>query len=240
MALDPGFLLVWCNSMRLLIAFLLSIDLAFFSANAMKIEEGGWFPLLFGFGVFLLMTTWKRGRNLLEESLESDAPDLRPFAESMGPGLVSRVPGTAIFLHVNPDSVPNALLHNLKHNKVLHEHVVVLYIQILDIPHVFDEDKFESQSLPNNFYRLIIKFGFKDVPDIPKVLEIAAKQGLPIDLMDISYFVGRHTLIPKVDSEMPLWRLKLFIAMYRNAGSIVAFFKIPPGQVVEMGAQVSL
>jgi KUP system potassium uptake protein len=229
----------WMRS-GLLIAFLLSIDLVFFSANAMKIEEGGWFPLLFGFGVFLLMTTWKRGRNLLQERLESDAPDLRPFVESMGPGSVSRVPGTAIFLHVNPDSVPNALLHNLKHNKVLHEHVVVLYIQILDIPHVSDEDKFESQSLPNNFYRLIIKFGFKDVPDIPKVLEIAAKQGLPIDLMDMSYFVGRHTLIPKVDSEMPLWRMKLFIAMYRNAGSIVAFFKIPPGQVVEMGAQVSL
>ncbi len=229
----------WIRS-GLLIAFLLSIDLVFFSANTLKIEEGGWFPLLFGFGVFLLMTTWKRGRNLLQESLESDALDLRPFAESMGPGSVSRVPGTAIFLHVNPDSVPHALLHNLRHNKVLHEHIVVLYIRILDIPHVFDADKYESQSLPNNFYRLIIKFGFKDVPDIPKVLELAAKQGLPIDLTDMSYFVGRHTLIPKVDSEMPLWRIKLFIAMYRNAGSIVGFFKIPPGQVVEMGAQVSL
>ncbi len=229
----------WLRS-GLLIAFLLSIDLVFFSANAMKIEEGGWFPLLFGFGVFVLMTTWKRGRSLLQEKLESEALDIRPFAESMLPSSVSRVPGTAIFLHVNPNSVPQALLHNLKHNKVLHEHVVVLCIRILDIPHVSEEDRLESEPLSNNFFRLIIKFGFKDVPDIPKAMEIAAKRGLPIDLNDISYFVGRQTLIPKIDSEMPLWRKKLFMTMYRNAGSIVGFFKIPPGQVVEMGSQVRL
>ena len=225
----------------LLIAFLLTIDLAFFGANAMKIMEGGWLPLVLGFGLFLLMTTWKRGRALLQERLKNKALDLKPFAESMNPGSVTRVPGTAIFLHANPDSVPSALLHNLKHNKVLHEHVVVLCIRMLDIPHVSDEDKCESQTLPNNFYRLIIKFGFKDEPDIPKVLELAAtKYGLPLEPMEISYFIGRQTLIPRVSSEMPMWREKLFIAMYRNAGSIVGFFKIPPGQVVEMGTQVTL
>ncbi|MGC2456788.1 MAG: potassium transporter Kup [Gallionellaceae bacterium] len=229
----------WLRS-GLLIAFLLAIDLVFFGANAMKIEEGGWLPLVFGLGVFLLMTTWKRGRKLLQERLQSDALELKPFAESMGPGLVLRVPGTAIFLHVNPDGVPQALLHNLKHNKVLHEHVVVLCIRILDIPHASDEDRLEIQPLPNNFYRLVVKFGFKDEPDIPKGLELAAKHGLPLDPMDVSFFIGRLTLIPKVDSEMPLWREKLFIGMYRNAGSIVSYFKIPPGRVVEMGTQVIL
>ncbi|MGA8148994.1 MAG: potassium transporter Kup [Gallionellaceae bacterium] len=229
----------WLSS-GLLIAFLLAIDLVFFGANAMKIEEGGWLPLVFGLGVFLLMTTWKRGRKLLQERLQSDALDLKPFAESMGPGLVLRVPGTAIFLHVNPDGVPQALLHNLKHNKVLHEHVVVLCIRILDIPHASDEDRLEIQALPNNFYRLVVKFGFKDEPDIPKGLELAATHGLPLDPMEVSFFIGRLTLIPKGDSEMPLWREKLFIGMYRNAGSIVSYFKIPPGRVVEMGTQVIL
>ena len=224
----------------LLIAFLLTIDLAFFGANAMKIMEGGWLPLVLGFVLFLLMTTWKRGRSLLQERLGSNALDLKPFAESMGPGTVARVSGTAIFLHANPDSVPQALLHNLKHNKVLHEHVVVLCIRILDIPHAPDEDKVESLMLPNNFYRLVINFGFKDEPDIPKALELAAKFGLPLEPIQISYFIGRQTLIPNVSSEMPMWREKLFIAMYRNAGSIVGFFKIPPGQVVEMGTQVTL
>ncbi len=224
----------------LLIVFLLTIDLAFFGANAMKIMEGGWLPLVLGFALFLLMTTWKRGRSLLQERLESKALDLMPFAESMGQGSVSRVSGTSIFLHANPDSVPHALLHNLKHNKVLHEHVVVLCIRILDIPHTSDEGKVESQTLPNSFYKLIIKFGFNDEPDIPKALELAAKQGLPVEPMEISYFIGRQTLIPSVSSDMPMWREKLFIAMYRNAGSIVGFFKIPPGQVVEMGTQVVL
>jgi len=224
----------------LLIVFLLTIDLAFFGANAMKIMEGGWLPLVLGFALFLLMTTWKRGRTLLQDRLDSKSLDLKPFVESMGSGSVMRVPGTAIFLHANPDSVPPALLHSLKHYKVLHEHVVVLCIRILDVPHASEENKLESQALANNFYRLIIKFGFMDEPDIPKVLELAAKQGLPLEPMQMSYFIGRQTLIPKTPSEMPLWREKLFITMYRNAGSIVRFFKIPPGQVVELGTQVIL
>ena len=224
----------------LLIAFLLTIDLAFFSANAMKIMEGGWLPLVLGFVLFLLMTTWKRGISLLQNNLENKAIELTPFAESMGAGAVLRVSGTSVFLHANPDSVPQALLHNLKHNKVLHDHVIVLCIQMLDIPHVSDNDKVESLTLSNNFYRLIIKFGFKDVPDIPKALELAAKHGLPLEPMEISYFIGRQTLIPKASPGMPLWREKLFITMYHNAGSIVRFFKIPPGQVVEMGTQIAL
>ena len=224
----------------LLITFLLTIDLAFFSANVIKIEEGGWFPLVFGLGVFLLMTTWKRGRQLLRERLQRDALDLVPFAETMDSISVTRVAGTAVFLTANPDGVPHALLHNMKHNKVLHEQVVVLCVRILDIPHVVDEERIEHQALSNNFHRLIVQFGFKDEPDIPKALELGAQQGLPLDPMETSFFIGRETLIPKVGSDMPVWREKLFIAMYRNAGSAVSFFKIPPNSVVEMGTQVVL
>ncbi len=224
----------------LLILFLLAIDLAFFSANAIKIEEGGWLPLVFGLGVFLLMTTWKSGRALLYERLHGDALDLERFAESMSPGSVIRVSGTAIFLTANPDGVPHSLLHNLRHNKVLHEHVVVLSVQILDIPHVSDEERIEYRILPNNFYRLILKFGFKDEPDIPKGLALGLKQGLPLNPEETSFFLGRETLIPKADSDMPLWREKLFIAMYRNAASVITFYKLPPDRVVEMGSQVVL
>jgi len=224
----------------LLITFLLAIDLAFFSANAIKIEEGGWLPLVFGLGVFMLMTTWKHGRQLLRETLQRDALELAPFAETAGAGSATRVAGTAVFLTAHPDGVPHALLHNMKHNKVLHEHVVVLCVRMLDIPHVPDEERIDHQALANNFHRLIVRFGFKDEPDIPKALALGARQGLPLDPMETSFFIGRETLIPKLGSEMPVWREKLFIAMYRNAGSVVSFFKIPPNSVVEMGTQVTL
>ncbi len=229
----------WFKS-GLVIAVLLVIDLTFFSANLLKIAEGGWFPLLFGFVVFLLMTTWKRGRLLLQKKIETKALELVPFAESMGKDSVIRVPGSAIFLHANPNSVPHALLHNLKHNKILHEQVVILFVRILDIPHAREEDKFACEALPNGFYRVTVKFGFKDEPNIPQALELASKHGLMMEPMLMSYFIGRQTLIPSAPSEMPMWREKLFIAMYRNAGSVVGYFNIPPGQVVELGTQVIL
>ena len=186
------------------------------------------------------MTTWKRGRQLLRDRLQRDALDLVPFANSMDAASVTRVAGTAVFLTANPDGVPHSLLHNMKHNKVLHEHVVVLCVRILDIPRVPDKERIEHQALPNNFHRLIVRFGFKDEPDIPKALELGARQGLSLDPMETTFFIGRETLIPKVGSDMPVWREKLFIAMYRNAGSVVSYFKIPPNSVVEMGTQVIL
>lgn len=224
----------------LLIAFLLSIDIAFFSANAIKIEEGGWFPLVFAFGVFLLMTTWKRGRLLLRDRTQQNVLSLEPFADSIQPDSIIRVPGTAIFLTSNPDGVPHALLHNLKHNKVLHEHVVILTVRMLDVPYVADEERLTYQALSNGFYRLIVKFGFKDEPDIPKAIEPAARLGLILGPMETSYFLGRETLIPKTSTDMPLWREKLFVTLYRNASSAVTFFNIPPNYVVEMGTQVVL
>ena len=222
----------------LLIAFLLTIDLAFFSANVIKIEQGGWFPLTFGLGVFILMSTWKRGRQLLRDRMQQDALALEPFAKSMGPGSITRVPGTAIFLTANPDGVPHALLHNMTHNKVLHEQAVILYVQILDVPHAADNERLEYRALPNNFHRLIVRFGFKDVPDLPQALELGKQYGLPLNPMETSFFLGRETLLPNTASGMSAWRKKLFITMYRNASSTVSFLKIPPYRVVEMGAQV--
>ena len=222
----------------LLIGILLMIDLAFFSANTLKIAEGGWFPLTFGLGIFVLMSTWKHGRQLLRDRRQQDAIALEPFLDKLAPNTITRVPGTAIFLTANPDDVPHALLHNMTYNKVLHERVVVLGVQILDVPHVTDKDRMEYRALPNNFYRLIVRFGFKDVPDIPKTLELGKQYGLPLNPMEISFFLGRETLMLNTDSSMSAWRKRLFITMYHNASSTVTFFKIPPNRVLELGAQV--
>ena len=229
----------WFRS-GLMIAFFLAIDLAFFAANAIKIEDGGWFPLVFGLGVFILMSTWKRGRQLLAARMASEAIAIEPFIKSLDSGSVARVPRTAVFLSGNPDAVPHALLHNLKHNMVLHERIVIVTVIVEDVPHVPDIDWVEVQSLPNNFYRVTVRYGFKDDPDIPKALELCERYGLIFDMMTTSYFLGRETLLPRLGSEMPMWREKLFIAMFRNAGSAASFFKIPPNRVVEVGTQVVL
>ncbi len=229
----------WIRS-GLMISFFLAIDLAFFAANAIKIEDGGWFPLVFGLGVFTLMSTWKRGRKLLRARMAGEAIALDPFVRGLDSNSVTRVPRTAVFLTGDPDAVPHALLHNLKHNMVLHERVAIVTVQVEDVPHVPDIDWVEVQSLPNNFYRVTVRYGFKDDPDIPKALERCAQYGITFDPMTTSFFLGRETLIPKLGSEMPLWREKLFIAMFRNAGSAASFFNIPPNRVVEMGTQVVL
>lgn len=224
----------------LFIAIFLGIDLAFFSANLIKIEAGGWFPLLFGLGLFILMTTWKQGRLLLRDRLKNDAIDLRSFVSSMSKEISTRVPGTAIFLTANPEGVPHALLHNLKHNKVLHQEVVILSVRFRDLPKVPYAERLTYEALPNRFHRINISFGFKDEPNIPKALTLLNRDYLEINPMQTSYFIGRETLIPSKNSSMPLWREKLFINMFRNAGSVVSYFNIPPNAVVELGAQVVL
>lgn len=229
----------WIRSGLLISAFLV-IDLAFFAANATKIMDGGWFPLVFGLGIFTLMSTWKLGRELLRTRMEGEAIALDPFVQGLDSGSVTRVPRTAVFLSGNPHAVPHALLHNLKHNMVLHERIAIVTVLVEDVPHVPDIDWVEVQTLPNNFFRIIVRYGFKDDPDIPKALERCTQYGITFDPMTTSFFLGRETLIPKLGSEMPLWREKLFIAMFRNAGSAANFFKIPPNRVVEMGAQVVL
>ncbi|MBZ0091623.1 MAG: KUP/HAK/KT family potassium transporter, partial [Sulfuricellaceae bacterium] len=161
------------------VAFFLVVDLAFFGANAIKIEDGGWFPLVFGLGVFILMSTWKSGRQLLRTRLESEDIDLEPFLQGLAADSIARVPGTAVFLSGNPKAVPRALLHNLKHNKVLHQDVALVTVRMEDIPHIPEAERVEVNPLPNHFCRILIHYGFKDIPDLPKELERCAPFGVP-------------------------------------------------------------
>jgi len=218
----------------------LCVDLGFFSANLVKVTDGGWFPLVFGVGIFLLLTTWKRGRQLLHERLESGMLDLRSFAASMAQEAVARVPGTAVFLTPGPDHVPHALLHSLKHYQVLHERVVIVTVVVHDVPYLPDTQRAVVEPLANDFWRVSVHYGFMDEADLPVALDSCAAQGLAFDLMTTSFFLGRETLIPRFGSELAFWREVLFITMFRNAGSAASFFKLPPGRVVELGAQVVL
>jgi KUP system potassium uptake protein len=152
----------------------------------------------------------------------------------------ARVLGTSVFMTSSNDRVPNAMLHNLMHNKVLHERVLVVSVQVFDVPYVPEIDRVEISRLKGDFYRLTVQYGFKDEPDIPLALTLCEAQGLAIDMMETSFFLGRATLIPKVGSGMALWREKLFVLMYRNAGSATSFYKIPSNRVVELGTQVVL
>jgi len=216
------------------------IDLAFFSANTTKIVAGGWFPLVFGLGVFAVLTTWKRGRELLHEKLGQDAIELAPFIQSLSLGGATRVPGTAIFMTGRPQGVPRAMLHSLKHYKVLHERMVIVTIRIFDVPYVPEIDRVEVHDLGESFWQVTVQYGFKDEPDLPAALALCDHFGLEFDMMDTSFFLGRETLIPRFGGEMAYWRVLLFAVMFRNASSLTAFFKIPSNRVVELGSQVVL
>lgn len=216
------------------------IDIGFFAACSTKIPEGGWFPLLFGLAIFMLFTTWKRGREVLAQRLAADAMELKPFIANITEGGVDRVPGTAVFMTSQPELVPHALLHSLKHYKVLHEQVLVLSVRIRDIPYVSDAERVRVHPLDGNFSQVIVHYGFKDKPDIPAALLSCTQSGLAIDMMNTSFFLGRETLLPKLGSDMAYWRSLIFVAMFRNAGSATVFFRIPSNRVVELGSQVVL
>lgn len=217
------------------------IDIALFSASSVKIIDGGWFPLIFGLTLFLLLTTWKRGRALLQKRLSEEAIELSPFIRSMGSDSgVTRVAGTAVYLTGNLNGVPHAMLHSLKHYKVLHERVVLVAVNVLDIPYVGDAQRVYVEPLPNHFWRVKVFYGFMDEPNLPEALDWCAEQGLDFDMMETSFFIGRETLIARMNSEMNFWREKLFIAMSRNASSAADFFKLPANRVVEMGSQILL
>jgi len=219
---------------------LLLIDLTFLASNALKIPEGGWFPLLIGGIVFTLLTTWKKGRSLLMRRLSEDAMPLDLFIQSIEASPPTRVDGTAVFLTSTPNRVPHALLHNLKHNKVLHERVVFLTIVTRDIPYVPDEERGEVESLGCNFYRISADYGFKDDPDVPELLEDCGNKGFAFDMMETSFFVSRETLIATVSPGMALWREKLFVSLSKNATKASEFFQVPTNRVVELGTQVEL
>ena len=224
----------------LLITVFLIVDLAFFSANILKIPAGGWVPILIGIVIFTLMSTWKRGRSLLYKRIWEDAMELQPFIASVGSHPPSRVPGAAIFMTPTPFAVPHALLHNLKHNKVLHETVVLATVKVVDVPHVPEEKRMQIENFGHGFHRLVIDYGFKDEPDLPRALELCAGLGLTLNPMDTSYFIGRESLLAKGQSGMAYWREKLFITMFRSSDSVTNYFKLPPNRVLELGTQITL
>ena len=219
---------------------LLLIDLTFLASNSLKIPDGGWFPLLIGAIVFALLTTWKRGRSLLMQRLAEDAMPLDLFIQSIEASPPTRVPGTAVFLTSTQNRVPHALLHNLKHNKVLHERVVFLTIVTEDIPYVVDEDRYRIDELGCDFFRMVANYGFKDDPDVPELLEDCGRRGFAFNMMETSFFVSRETLIATVSPGMALWREKLFVSMSKNATKASEFFQVPTNRVVELGTQVEL
>ena len=219
---------------------LLALDLTFLAANSTKILEGGWFPLVFGGAVYLLLTTWKDGRKLLLEKLDTQALVLKEFIAAIERPDTITVPGTAVFLTPYPEHVPHALLHNLKHNKVLHEQVLLVTVIVLSVPRLPDDQRVWVERRSRRFYSVGIRFGFMDTPDLPAALALCAEQGLVFEPMTTSYFLGRETVMPRVGSAMPYWREAVFAALYRNAGTAADFYGLPPNQVVELGTRVAL
>lgn len=223
----------------LLITMFLVVDIAFFSANVLKIPDGGWVPLVIGIFIFTLMLTWKTGRSIIFHRLKDEAMALEPFVEAVGAHPPTRVPGTAVFMTPNPEGVPHAMLHNLKHNKVLHEKVIILTVRFTDFPHTSNEERVEVEMLPYNFYKVSVAYGFKDEPNLPKDLLLCEVKGLSLDAMDTSYFIGKEILIANGNTEMSLWRKKIFIGLFRSAETITNQFKLPPNRVVELGSQMT-
>ncbi|AHG63657.1 potassium transporter Kup [Advenella mimigardefordensis] len=226
-----------------LLCLFLIIDVLLFSANAIKIEEGGWLPLIIALGLFTLMMTWRKGRERLERIDIDEAQQLKPFLNMLLHDTVPRVPGTAVFMHSNPQRVPSALLHNLKHNKVLHQQLVFLSVKSTDVPFVSQEDRFVISEVNTNAWQVTATYGFKQEPNVPELLEQVHAAHPQIDLspMVVSYFMSRQTIM--VSNRAPLikrYRRRLFAFMSRNAARSTRFYKIPPNRVIEMGIQVEL
>jgi KUP system potassium uptake protein len=228
---------VWAG---LITAVFLLIDVAFFSANATKILHGGWLPIVVAAAVFLVMTTWKRGRDILAERLASTSLPARALVEDSGRGLLARVPGTAIFLSSGAGSAPIALLHNVKHNRVLHEKNVFLTVQTEEVPHVPHEQRVKVEELGNGFWSVIARYGFMEDPHLPRALRLASESGLDIDPQRATYFLSRNTLLPSKRPSMARWREYLFMFLSRNASRPPQFFRIPANRVIELGMQVEL
>ncbi len=218
----------------------LFVDLSFLTANADKVEHGGWFPLVLGAAIFMLMTTWRRGRQLVMREIKQSGLALEPFITSIVAHPPLRVPGTAVFLTANDAAVPHALLHNLKHNKVLHERNVILTVETVETPVAEQNERTSVESLGDNFYKLILRFGFVEDPDVPQTLLTIGQCGLPFDLMDTTFFLSRESIVATDRPGMALWRDKVFAFMQRNAIPATAFFQIPGNRLVELGTQVEI
>ena len=221
-----------------LVAIFLIVDIALVASTAIKIPDGGWFPLIVATVVLIFMTTWKRGRNLMNEERKSSSLPMAPMIEALSRD-ATRVQGTAIFMTSTPDDMPAAMLHNLKHNKILHERNIILNVKFEDVPLVPRGKRISITDLGNGFFTMVVHYGFMNSPDIPKALTSAAKDhGVEFDMMDTSFFVSREVLVPTSSKRISLWRQRLFGLMARNAQSATAYFQIPSNRVLELGAQV--
>jgi KUP system potassium uptake protein len=226
-------------AVSVLVVFL-TIDLAFFGANALKLFQGGWVTLAVAVSLFTLMTTWKTGRRLVAERLTARAIPIEEFMASVDAIKPVRVPGTAVFMTAQPTGTPSALAHNLRHNKVLHERVVVLTVSTAQVPHVPDDERVSVQPLGHDMFNVRVQYGFMEDPNVPEALMQAAQHGLRIDLDETTYFLGRETIIVSSRRGMATWREKLFVVMARNALRATAFFRLAPERVVELGVQVEM
>jgi KUP system potassium uptake protein len=215
------------------------IDLGYLSANLTKIPDGGWVPLMMGLAIFTLLTTWARGRSLMRQNMAEGAIPFEVFTKSAH-NSAARVPGTAIFMASTSSGVPSALLHNIKHNKVLHERVVVLTVAIQDVPYVEEADRYTFKDLGQGFYRITLRFGFLEETDVPAALAQVTMCGAPFEMMKTSFFLSRQTLIASAKPGMAIWREKLFSWMLRNAASAMEFFRLPTNRVVELGSQIEI
>jgi KUP system potassium uptake protein len=223
-----------------LLALFFIVDIAYFAANLTKVPDGGWFPLLVGLVGFTLLTTWARGRKLMLDRMRESSMPVEIFVKSAA-NSATRVPGTAVFMTTSSIGVPHALLHNLKHNKVLHERVMLLTVKIEDVPYVEEDRRFDLQDLGSGFFRLVIRFGFMQESDVPATLQCVESCGPQFKMMDTSFFLARQTLLTTgTRPGMAMWRERLFAWMLRNAESAMEFFKLPPNRVVELGSQVEI
>ena len=222
-----------------LLALFFTVDLAYFAANLTKVPDGGWFPLFVGLIVFTLLTTWAKGRKLMIDRLRESAMPIKIFIDSAA-NAATRVPGTAVFMTSTPDGVPHALLHNLKHNKVLHERVILLTVKIKDVPFVLDGDRMYIEDLGQGCHRMFLAYGFMPEADVPAALKQVSACGAELKMMDTSFFLARQTLLPSSRPGMMIWREKLFAWMLRNAESAMEFFRLPTNRVVELGSQVEI
>ena len=220
--------------------FFFIIDITFFLSNMLKLVAGGWFPLVIGTGMFVLMLTWKEGRRLMRARVRDEAIELKGFLEAIFISPPVRVSGTAVFLVADEGLTPNALMHNLKHNKVLHEHNLFVTVKHHEVPWIPASERIEIAALGNDCWQVGLHFGFKDEPDVPEALKLLEGSGVPLDDMDTSYFLSREIVLPTFGDGMAMWREKLFASMHRNAADMADFLNLPSNRIVELGAKVEI
>ncbi|HEY5943995.1 MAG TPA: KUP/HAK/KT family potassium transporter, partial [Kofleriaceae bacterium] len=229
----------WGRALAIFIPFIL-IDLTFFSSNAVKIIAGGWFPLAIGAVVFVIMTTWWRGRHELSKMMETGTIPDEVFLSDIAETPLPRVSGTAVFMSSGTDGMPNVLLHHVKHNKVLHKQVVLLSVITQNVPFAIGNQSLTVRELGHGFYRVIAHVGFMQQPNVPRILTRAEKHHLSVNLADTTYYLGRQTLLTSGKAKLARWRKLVFAFLARNARTPTAFFNLPPNRVVELGLQIEL